>query len=491
MNIYCTRPNCPDPINVIPDLDDGTFFRVFQQRYCAACTMPLVLDGRYLPLKRLGGGAFGTTYLGVDLRSAKQRHCVIKQLQLKSNLAPNQIEGVKRAFRREAEILEVLGDNHYQIPTLFAYFGLTAPAFLGSRATDAQRNESEEFIYLVQEYVQGFDLDKELRRKGKMTEAEVVEIMQQVLPVLQFVHNHGAIHRDIKPSNMMRDRNGRIYLIDFGAVKQVTTGVPLKSNSLVFGTLGFAPPEQIAGKQVYPSTDLYSFAVTILCLLTGQPPEALLDASGDSWNWRPFVQVSDRLGYILDKMLEFIPGRRFQSADEALAALSQTAPPPRQSTPSFGGTAETVVHPHHANPIPPDEVETRFPQPGQPGQPDQANAETLLSPPSHPPSHPPSTPQSYRPSYPPATPPSHPPASYPASYPPYAQNPPQQPTLNPAFIARCREELAYCIGPIASLVVEEAITQYSPSNLQQLVELLMREIPDPQAAIEFRRKLLS
>lgn len=486
MNIYCTRPNCPDPVNVIPDLDDGTFFRVFQQRYCAACTMPLVLDGRYLPLKRLGGGAFGTTYLGVDLRSAKQRHCVIKQLQLKSNLAHNQIEGVKRAFRREAEILEVLGDNHYQIPTLFAYFGLTAPAFLGSRTTDTQRNETEEFIYLVQEYVQGLDLDKELRRKGKMAEAEVVEIMQQVLPVLQFVHNHGAIHRDIKPSNMMRDRNGRIYLIDFGAVKQVTTGVPLKSNSLVFGTLGFAPPEQIAGKQVYPSTDLYSFAVTILCLLTGQPPEALLDASGDSWNWRPLVQVSDHLAYILDKMLEFIPGRRFQSADEVLAALASPAQT-RQQTPPASGTAETVVHPHYANPGAPDEVETRFPQPGH----GQQQAETVLSPLSQSPQ-----PPSYRPSYPPSqSPQSQPPSSsYPSysstpSYPPYPQ--PQQPTLSPAFIARCRAELAYYIGPIANLVVEEAIAQYSPSNLQQLVDLLVREIPDPQAALEFRRKLLS
>jgi serine/threonine protein kinase len=481
MDIYCTRPSCPDPINAIPDLDDSTFFRTVQQRYCAACTMPLILDGRYLPLKRLGGGAFGTTFLGLDLRSAKQRHCVIKQLQLRSNLAVNQVEGVKRAFRREAEILEVLGDNHHQIPTLFAYFGLTAPAFMGSRSSDPQQNSTEEYIYLVQEYVQGRDLDKELRQNGKFPESDVLDILQQVLPVLQFIHNRGAIHRDIKPSNMMRDQNGRIYLIDFGAVKQVTTGVPLKSNSLVFGTLGFAPPEQIAGKQVYPSTDLYSLAVTALCLLTGQSPEALLDSSGDSWNWQPFVQVSDRLSQVLDKMLEFIPGRRFQSADEVLAALKETSPSGGLNQAYPGSDDETVLAQNYdANFL--QSIETRLP----PNRVLPTQVEANPRSPAYPPqAYPPQTPS---PRQTPQTPPyqTQPPPHYPPSNPP---NP--QPTLNPAFVSRCRDELAYFIGPIAGLIVEEAIAQHSPVTLQQLVEILAQEIPDPQSVLEFRRKLLS
>jgi serine/threonine protein kinase len=470
MDIYCTRPSCPDPINAIPDLDDGTFFRAIQQRYCATCTMPLILDGRYLPLKRLGGGAFGTTFLGLDLRSAKQRHCVIKQLQLRNNLSANQIEGVKRAFRREAEILEVLGDNHHQIPTLFAYFGLTAPAFMGSREPDPQRNATEEYIYLVQEYVQGQDLDKELRQHGKFSEADVLEMMRQVLPILQFVHTHGAIHRDIKPSNLMRDQNGRIYLIDFGAVKQVTTGVPLKSNSLVFGTLGFAPPEQIAGKQVYPSTDLYSLAVTALCLLTGQSPEALLDVNGDFWNWQPFVQLSDRLSHLLEKMLEFVPGRRFQTADEVFAAISTLSSGRVGAIP--GSEDETVLTPHYNAAL--QSVETRLPPDRLPLN----NAETVVNAPVVPQQTPAPVPQ-----------PTPRPSPYPS--PPHYGSPTPQPTLNPAFISRCREELAYCIGPIAGLVVEEAIAQHSPATLQQLVEILAQEIPDPQSVLEFRRKLLS
>ncbi|WP_416674815.1 protein kinase domain-containing protein [Egbenema bharatensis] len=474
MDIYCTRPNCPDPVNAIPDLDDGTFFRTVQQRYCAACTMPLVLDGRYLPLERLGGGAFGTTFLGLDLRSAKQRHCVIKQLQLRNHLAPNQVEGVKRAFRREAEILEVLGDNHHQIPTLFAYFGLTAPGFTGSRASDPHQGEPEEYIYLVQEYVQGRDLDKELRQNGRFSEADVLEIMQQVLPVLQFIHDRGAIHRDIKPSNMMRDQNGRIYLIDFGAVKQVTTGVPLKSNSLVFGTLGFAPPEQIAGKQVYPSTDLYSLAVTALCLLTGQSPEALLDANGDSWNWHPYTRVSDRLEQLLDKMLEFVPGRRFQSAKEVLAAITARSAAQGLNQPRPNADDKTLLASPYEVDFSQDGIETQFP----PHRAAPAHAETLVTPPSYPP-QPPQPLQNI---------PGHNLSSHPA---PAPVPPNLHPALHPVFVKRCREELAYYIGPIAGLVVEEAIAEHTLVSLQQFVEILAQEIPDPQAGLEFRRKLLS
>lgn len=448
--------------------------------------MPLVLDGRYLPLECLGGGAFGTTFLGTDLRSAKQRQCVIKQLQLRNNLTLNQIEGVKRAFRREAEILEVLGDNHRQIPTLYAYFGLTAPVFMGgSGRSDSRPSATEEFIYLVQEYVRGQDLDKELRQKGKFTEPEVLEMVQQILPVLQFVHEQGAIHRDIKPSNLMRDRSGRIYLIDFGAVKQVTTGVPLHSNSLVFGTLGFAPPEQIAGKQVYPATDLYSLAVTILCLLTGQSPEALLDLAGDSWSWQSFVRISDRLEQTLDKMLKFVPGQRFQSANAVMAALWETAPLP---APAEQTSSHSAISTNEATTIWPQAFAnhvTNSPDPNSPAANPRAQSEveTYL---------PPVIPSVQDPaSINPVVQNVSPAPAFTPSPQPQQSSQPQQPPLTPVFVARCQRELAYFIGPIASLVVEEAIGQHSPATLQQLVEILMQEIPDAQSALEFRRKLLS
>jgi serine/threonine protein kinase len=138
----------------------------------------------------------------------------------------------------------------------------------------------------------------------------------------------------------MRNRqNGRLYLLDFGAVKQVTAGVSLQS-SMVFGTPGFASSEQMAGRQVYPSTDLYSLAVTCLYLLTGIQPADLYDTYNDRWNWRAHTQISERLGKILDRMLQPVPSQRFQEAVEVLEALNRVPdtavsppPPPRPPAP--------------------------------------------------------------------------------------------------------------------------------------------------------------
>ena len=286
--------------------------------------MPLILEGCYLPLEKRGEGGFGATFLALDLHSPKKRQCVVKLLRLKDNLDPSQIEKVKRSFRREAEVLETLGEQHRQIPTLYAYFDLTVPLFSGMQVSQPLSNNPSEFLYLVQEYVDGQDLAEELEQKenGRFSEDEVLEILQQILPVLQFVHNNGAIHRDIKPANIMRHRDGRLYLLDFGAVKQVTEGVDPQQSSIVFATPGFAPLEQMSGKRVYPSTDLYALAVTCLCLLGGekQPNENVWD------RWRSWV--SDRLGTVLDRMLLPNPNQRFQSAEEVLAALDDPVASP-------------------------------------------------------------------------------------------------------------------------------------------------------------------
>jgi serine/threonine protein kinase len=89
-----------------------------------------------------------------------------------------------------------------------------------------QPGKEDQFFYLVQEFIDGQDLEEELNSKGQFSEAEALEVLREILKVLKFVHENGSIHRDIKPSNIMRDRNGRLYLLDFGAVKQVTKGAP-------------------------------------------------------------------------------------------------------------------------------------------------------------------------------------------------------------------------------------------------------------------------
>ncbi|MBF2002051.1 MAG: protein kinase [Synechococcales cyanobacterium C42_A2020_086] len=477
MDIYCTRPTCPDPINSFPTLDQTITFRAMQQRYCTACTMPLILDGRYLPLKRLGKGAFGTTFLALDLRSAKRRQCVVKQLQPTSDLTPAQLEGVKRAFRREAETLETLGDDHHQIPSLYAYFELTTPVFTGSRGTGplhTPMHETEEFFYLVQERIDGQDLDKELRQRGCFTEAEALDVLRQILPVLQFIHEHGAIHRDIKPSNIMRDSNNRLHLIDFGAVKQVTTGMPMQ-NSIVFGTLGFAPPEQVAGKQVFPSTDLYSLAVTIVCLLTSCNPQDMLNPHTHHLDWRPWVQVSDPLGAALDRMLQITPSQRFQAATDVMRflfpeMLPHSDHPAAEVQPPVPSSIETAI---------PDEPESVALQQEPPLDLEETMIPTEPDQPRHS-TAPPTTPS------PPTS--MHQPRSL--SSPVSPSSPSVQPSkpLSPAFVARCETELTYYIGPIAKLIVEDAVAQHPHASPQQLIEALAQEIPDARDAQAFRQR---
>ena len=316
MEIYCTRPSCQRPMNTFPDLDSGATLKTVQQKYCTACGMPLILIGRYLPEKLLGKGGFGTAFLARDRYTPTLRNCVVKQFQPSGNLNPDQLQIAQNLFEREAAALEALGNRHLQIPDLYAFFPLVTPS--------SHPGKQEEFFYLVQEFIDGQDLEQEQAQKGRFSETETVEILTSMLKVLSFVHNNGTIHRDIKPSNIMRDRNGQLYLLDFGAVKQVAGGVVSgQDQSTGIYSMGFAPPEQMAGSTVYPSTDLYALAVTCITLMTGKPASDLYDSYNNVWTWEAYAQVTPHLAIVLNKMLQLAPNQRYVSAEEVLQALNQ------------------------------------------------------------------------------------------------------------------------------------------------------------------------
>ncbi|GCL39745.1 serine/threonine protein kinase [Sphaerospermopsis reniformis] len=335
---YCTRPHCPSPENRFPDSPDS---HTKSGIFCQACGMPLILQGRkghYQTIKPLGKGGFGATFQAIDLDSVNQRQCVIKRLNIKvdeiqakvdaiqsANNDPEVvnriIQGIKAAFDREAQVLEFLGDNSGNIPTLYDYFSFTAPAF-------GQQKELE-FKYLVQQYIQGEDISKELRRKGRFSETEILDFLKQILPILQFIHDQNSIHRDIKPSNIVRETaTQKLFLIDFGAVKQVFSGQINVQSAIVFHTKVYAAPEQrpeegIIG-QIYPSSDLYSLAVTCLELLTGTTPVDYLSNNYQNWRQQASRIISPSLANILDKMLKVNPRHRFQSAAEVMKAINES-----------------------------------------------------------------------------------------------------------------------------------------------------------------------
>ncbi|MEH2392151.1 MAG: serine/threonine-protein kinase [Nostoc sp.] len=328
MEVYCTRPRCPRPQNYFADLDDITTLKTTQQKYCTTCGMPLLLDGRYVTIKLLGRGGFGAAFLARDRRIPGMRQCVVKQFQPAGNLTLTQLQQAQIMFEREAEVLAQLGNDHKQIPDLFAFF----PVIVNS----LQPGQQDQFFYLVQEYIDGQNLEEELVQQGKFSEQQVLEVLQEILKVLKFVHHRGIIHRDIKPSNIMRRRDGKLFLLDFGAVKLVTNAASgSAASSTGIYSMGFAPPEQMAGGQVFPSTDLYALAITLITLLTNQEAIQLFDAYSNQWKWRSQVTINPRLADILDKMLLPAANQRFQSAQEVLDALnSQPLAPTQLNSPS-------------------------------------------------------------------------------------------------------------------------------------------------------------
>lgn len=281
---------------------------------------PKTLDkGRYLLGKVLGSGGFGKTYLAEDTQNPQRATCVIKHLQpARKDIRFLQV--ARRLFRNEGEILAQLG-SHPQIPGLVAYF------------------EEENDFYLVEEYIPGKPLSDELVAGQQWQPQAVVDLLQQSLTVLDFIHSQGVIHRDIKPSNLMRTPQGKIVLIDFGAVKQITPqdqnlrlgGVAgqvgldedaaQRNWTIAIGTRGYAPPEQYAG-QPNLSSDIYALGMIAVEALTGVHPLNLpINVATGEADWHSFVQIPDNLRSIVDQMIRFHFRDRYQSAHKILEDL--------------------------------------------------------------------------------------------------------------------------------------------------------------------------
>lgn len=277
-----------------------------QTQLSQMCGTEQLFRDRYKIQRSLGRGGFGVTFLAEDVTLPSNPLCVIKQLCPKVN-NPVVLQRASQRFEREAKILSQLG-SHAQIPQLLDYFQVNGDFFL------------------VQEYVRGRTLAKEIKRQGTMTESEVKQFLREILPVLEYVHQNQVIHRDIKPPNIIRCQDdGRLVLIDFGAVKEqfvrASSTTQKGATTHFVGTLGFAPPEQLALRPAYAS-DIFALGVTCLYLLTSKPPmEFDYDVVTGEVRWQDYVQVSNYFGKVLEKMLRISPRERYQSASEVLRVL--------------------------------------------------------------------------------------------------------------------------------------------------------------------------
>lgn len=272
----------------------------------AASSTKKIIGGRYEITKVLGAGGFGETYIACDTQRPGNPQCVVKQLRPILN-DPKHLQLARRLFEKEAEVLEKLG-QHNQIPRLLAYF-----------------EEKEEF-YLVQEFIDGHPLDDELLPSRQLPEGVVIDMMQEVLHILEFVHAHGVIHRDIKPSNIIRRHSdNKLVLIDFGAVKEINTqlmSTDVKSRFTVgIGTQGYAPNEQCAGRPRLNS-DIYAVGITGIQGLTGLSPSQLhQDVETGEMIWADKANASPELIEVVSKMVRYDFRQRYQLGSEARADL--------------------------------------------------------------------------------------------------------------------------------------------------------------------------
>ncbi|MEO3705790.1 bifunctional serine/threonine-protein kinase/formylglycine-generating enzyme family protein [Trichormus azollae] len=300
----CQNPNCSNPFN--PDYS----------KFCIVCghgKFGQILRNRYRVLRLLGEGGFSKTYATEDV-DRLNAPCVIKQF-FPQVQGTGQRAKAAEFFKEEAFRLYELGENHPQIPRLLAYF------------------EQGASLYLVQEFIFGKTLLEEVQEQA-YSEGKVRQLLLDLLPVLDFVHQKNIIHRDIKPENILRrDTDQKPVLIDFGGAKQVTHTSIARQATAIY-TLGYAPTEQMAGFACHAS-DLYALGVTCVRLLTQDLPmqdtyglkDPLYDPMTAKWLWKERLQarsitISQELTYILDQLLQHFPNDRYQSAREVLDDLT-------------------------------------------------------------------------------------------------------------------------------------------------------------------------
>ena len=270
-----------------------------------------ILSNRYKILQKLGEGGFGQAFLAQDLHLPTKPRCVVKRLKPEFD-SQEMYQLARRLFEQEAEMLYRLG-NHPHIPNLLAHLEVNGEFFL------------------VQELIEGWTLADEFKSGKRYNEREAVDLTRQILETLAYVHSENVIHRDIKPTNLIRRKtDGQIFLIDFGAVKQVSVNPhnqsPTFKSTIAIGSNGYMPSEQTAGKPRFAS-DLYGTGLVVIESLTGiNPLQLVQNRVTDEFVWQHKGRISQEFGNFISRLVRYDFRQRYHSAREAVLALNLIAP---------------------------------------------------------------------------------------------------------------------------------------------------------------------
>ncbi|HOJ11384.1 MAG TPA: serine/threonine-protein kinase [Clostridiales bacterium] len=240
---------------------------------------------RYKLVKILGSGGMSTVYLAENINLGT--YWAIKKISKNSNTSVDILV--------EPNILKKL--NHPALPRIIDIM------------------EDNEYLYIVQDFIEGNPLDKELRKNGKFPLRNVVEWALQICDVLIYLHSfepNPIIYRDMKPANIILTPWGEIKLVDFGIAREYKKG---RSNDTVnIGTIGYAAPEQFGGGQSNITTDIYSFGVTLFQLITGKELQEF--SLGIKLPGHYADGINLQMEQIICKCTRFNPEERYQSVEQ-------------------------------------------------------------------------------------------------------------------------------------------------------------------------------
>jgi serine/threonine-protein kinase len=268
-----------------------------------------ILQNRYRIVSLLAQGGMGAVYRAWHTRL--DIPVALKEMIPQPGLGARKLDQLHRQFQREAQTLARL--THANLVRVIDFF------------------QERDKVYLIMDYVQGESLADRIRRKGALSESEVLTWADQLLDALVYCHDQGIIHRDVKPQNVIIRPDGQAILVDFGLVKLWDPTDPRTRTAIrAMGTPQYAPPEQydLTG-HTDARSDIYSLGATLYHALTGQAPPTATQRSASDEAFKPPRALNRRISSETEeavlRAMELRVRDRFQSAQDMRSALGRVS----------------------------------------------------------------------------------------------------------------------------------------------------------------------